>query len=91
MPRGAYARKKYEDEYVFAPKGFVIHPDDLFGVESHPDRGRLHGCCGLAGTSGINRVCAHCGNEVATFQADCYTDNQVILDFTGTVVSYAED
>lgn len=92
MPPGTYARNRHPDEWVPEPTGFVLHPDDILGVEPHPDVSRLYGCCGLAGTDGrLNLVCAGCGNELATLQADCYTQNQVTLDFVRTIRSYCRE
>jgi hypothetical protein len=42
---------------------------DLVNVGYHPDYGRRHGCCGLDGMDGMNRVCSE-GHEVATESSD---------------------
>ncbi|MGA5469989.1 hypothetical protein ACPCUK_14465 [Streptomyces arboris] len=57
----------------------ILHPDDLPGTTLHPDRGRLSGCCGIAGQDGPNLVCAGCRVDVATKESDCWTDNLVAL------------
>ncbi|MFE2411403.1 hypothetical protein ACFXDE_23950 [Kitasatospora sp. NPDC059408] len=58
---------------------FVVHPDDVPGTRRHPDSGRRNGCCGPDGLDGPNLVCAGCGAEVATKEADCWTPNLVAL------------
>ncbi len=58
---------------------WIVHPDDVPGAALHPDARRLNGCCGLSGQDGPNLVCANCGEEVATKESDCWTDNLVAL------------
>ncbi|MEV7025329.1 hypothetical protein AB0O00_24770, partial [Kitasatospora sp. NPDC093558] len=58
---------------------FVLHPDDVQGTRRHPDSARRNGCCGPDGQDGPNLVCAGCGAEVATKEADCWTQNLVAL------------
>ncbi|WP_433463533.1 hypothetical protein [Spirillospora sp. CA-128828] len=72
MPQGTFA---------IAPEigGFVLCPDDLTGVDLHPDSRRRNGCCGLDGLDGPNLICAGCGAEVATKQSDCWSQQQVTL------------
>lgn len=91
MPRGTYARNGNPNEFVNEPRGFVLHPDDVTGVRLHPDERRYAGCCGIIALGGPNLVCDACGNEVATMQADCYTQNQVILELRTTIRSFNDD
>jgi len=52
---------------------FVLNPEDIYpkvvSYTSHKER--LDGCCGIAGLSGLNRIC-QCGAEVGTESSDCY-------------------
>ncbi|MFF9607408.1 hypothetical protein ACF1GY_34865 [Streptomyces sp. NPDC014684] len=72
MPRGSYAVSPHTGV-------FVLNPDDISKVARHPDRGRLNGCCGLAGLDGPNLVCDACGTEVATQQSDCWSQQLIAL------------
>jgi hypothetical protein len=58
--------------YAVEPGAVVLHPGDVAGVQRHPDRARLNGCCDLDGLDGPNLVCARCGDEVATQRTDCW-------------------
>ncbi len=58
----------------------LVHSRDLRGVAPHPDPLRRSGCCRPSGTQGPNLVCAVCGLEVATEQADCWTVPSVHLE-----------
>lgn len=91
MPRGTYAIHNRPHEWMPEPLGYVVHPDDVLGVGPHPDKARRMGCCGLAGFDGMNLVCINCGTPVATQQWDCFTQNQVVLDFAATRRNFAED
>ncbi|MDX2592833.1 hypothetical protein PV343_11270 [Streptomyces sp. WI03-4A] len=72
MARGRYSPN-------FDGSLLIFHPDDVPNMVSHPDRHRLSGCCGPAGQDGPNLVCTGCGAEVATKEADCWTDNLVAV------------
>ncbi|MFE5873605.1 hypothetical protein ACFQ6V_33845, partial [Streptomyces roseifaciens] len=92
MPRGTYAPNFRLEEFDSDPPGFVVHPDDVLGTDWHPDTMRLTGCCqGPAGGDGLNLVCSGCGAEVATRQADCYTQDQVVFDPAAVCVSFTDD
>ncbi|MEU3748761.1 MULTISPECIES: hypothetical protein [Streptomyces] len=92
MPRGTYARNFQVCDFGIDVPGFTVHPDDVIGTERHPDIMRSTGCCqGPSGTDGPNLVCMGCASEVGTRQADCYTDNQVILEPRAVCLSFADD
>jgi hypothetical protein len=91
MTPGTYALLIHPNEQVTEPRGCVVHPDDVLGVEQTPNRSRWSGCCGQDGRTGMNVVCAGCGAEVATQQSDCFTQNQVVLDFDATMVDHSGD
>ncbi|WP_436788590.1 hypothetical protein [Yinghuangia sp. YIM S10712] len=67
--------------YKFSVDGalLILHPDDVPGTASHPDSRRMNGCCGPHGQHGPNLVCSGCGAEIATKEADCWTDNLVAM------------
>lgn len=92
MPRGTYAPSFRLREFDIDLPGFIIHPDDSVGADRHPDVMRSIGCCqGPAGGDGLNLVCSGCGAEVATRQADCYTQDQVVLESAAVCLSFADD
>lgn len=92
MPRGTYAPNFRLGEFAIDLPGFIVHPDDVAGTDRHPDAMRWIGCCqGPAGGAGPNLVCSRCGAEVATRQADCYTQDQVVFEPSAVCVSFAED
>ncbi len=92
MPRGTYALNLRLCEFSNDVLGFIVHPDDVIGTEQHPEVMRSIGCCqGPAGADGLNLVCRDCGAEVATRQADCYTQNQVTLDPSAVCLSFSDD
>ncbi|MFD9596391.1 hypothetical protein ACFWA9_27105 [Kitasatospora sp. NPDC059973] len=92
MPRGTYAPNFRLREFTIDIPGFVVHPDDVVGTELHSGWDRLSACCqGPSGTNGPNVVCGNCGAEVATKQADCFTQDQVVLEPTAVCLSYADD
>jgi hypothetical protein len=72
IPRAACTPAAERDE-------ILLNPDDIVGIEPHPDLGRRNGCCGLDGLDGPNLICAGCGAEVATKQVDCWTQPLVTL------------
>ncbi|MFB7215642.1 hypothetical protein [Streptomyces sp. NPDC056255] len=92
VPCGTYAPNFRLAEFSNDVPGFIVHPTDLIGTERHPDLMRSIGCCqGPAGGDGLNLVCRDCGAEVATRQADCYTQNQVTLEPTAVCLSFSDD
>jgi hypothetical protein len=92
MPRGTYAPNFQLSEFILDLPGFIVHPDDVTGVEQHPDIMRSTGCCqGPSGTDGLNLVCMGCGTEVATRQADCYTQDQVALEPAAVCLSFVDE
>jgi hypothetical protein len=63
----------------FSPQ-FWINPLDLTdAVRLTRNRRRLSGCCGIAGTDGLNQLC-RCGAEVGTLRNDCWTGHVFIPD-----------
>ncbi|WP_371525140.1 hypothetical protein OG302_02575 [Streptomyces sp. NBC_01283] len=92
MPRGTYAPNFRLEEFAIDLPGFVVHPDDVIGTDQHPDIMRWIGCCqGPAGGDGPNLVCSGCGAEVATRQADCYTQDQVVMEPAAVCLSFVDD
>ncbi|MER5549282.1 hypothetical protein ABT072_44480 [Streptomyces sp. NPDC002589] len=92
MPRGTYAPNLRLGELDIDIPGLVVHPDDVVGTDWHPDDMRRIGCCqGPAGHYGPNLVCSGCGAEVATRQADCYTQDQVVFEPAAVCVSFTDD
>lgn len=91
MPRGAYSANHHPEEFSGDPPGLVIHPDDAVGMLLHPDASRLGGCCGISDMGGPNLVCAGCGVDLATHQADCYGLNQITLVADAVILSYVDD
>lgn len=92
MLRGTYAPNFRLSEFSNDIPGLIVHPTDLLGAERHPDIMRSIGCCqGPAGGNGLNLVCSNCGAEVATRQADCYTQDQVTFEPTAVCLSYSDD
>ncbi|WP_436791720.1 hypothetical protein [Yinghuangia sp. YIM S10712] len=92
LPRGSYAPSFRLTESDIDVPGFIVHPDDVQGTDQHPDPTRSSGCCqGPAGGDGLNLVCSGCGAEVATVQADCYTQNQVVLEPAAVCLSFEND
>ncbi|MFC5818146.1 hypothetical protein [Nonomuraea harbinensis] len=91
MPRGTYAANHRPEEFSGEPPGLVIHPDDAVGMLLHPDRSRVGGCCGISEIDGPNLVCAGCGTDLATHQADCYGQNQITLVADAVILSHVDD
>ncbi|MGW1761531.1 hypothetical protein [Streptomyces mirabilis] len=92
VPRGTYAPNFRLSEFSNDIPGFIVHPTDVIGTEQHPDLMRSIGCCqGPAGGDGLNLVCRDCGAEVATRQADCYTQNQVTFEPAAVCLSFSDD
>lgn len=92
MPRGTYAPNFRLDEFDTDLAGLIVHPDDVVGTDWHPDDMRWMDCCqGPAGGNGLILVCSGCRTEVATRQADCYTQDQVVFEPAAVCVSYADD
>jgi hypothetical protein len=92
MPRGAYAPNFRLREFDIDIPGFIVHPEDVIGTDQHPGLMRSIGCCqGPAGGDNLNLVCSGCGAEVATRQADCYTQDQVVLEPAAVCLSFADD
>ncbi|MCX4460090.1 hypothetical protein OOK58_57575 [Streptomyces sp. NBC_01728] len=93
MPCGTYAPNLRLSEFSNDVPGFTVHPDDMIGTERHPDLMRSIGCCQgpTAGGGGLNLPCQDCGAEVATWQADCYTQNQVILGPAAVCLCFFDD
>ena len=58
--------------------GYILNRDDIHDAEPHPDPQRRTGCCGPTGAEGPNLVCAHCGTELATEEADCWKPHFVV-------------
>ena len=56
----------------------VIHPDDGPTLTPLPQGENSSGCCGPCAIEGLNRAC-HCGAQVATLIADCYTAYELHL------------
>ena len=61
-----------------APLDFIpqywMNPGDVAAFAKHSKkRGRLGGCCGIAGMSGPNMICSGCKTEIGTKQSDCFT------------------
>ena len=91
MPRGTYAANLHPCEYTCEPEGHVLHPEDVIGMAPNPDQSTRHGCCGPSGIDGLNLICIGCGMPVAAEQADCWGQNQVVMDFAATRRSFSED
>ncbi|MFI6729870.1 hypothetical protein NRF20_43035 [Streptomyces sp. R-74717] len=92
MPCGTYAPNLRLSEFSIDVPGFIVHPDDVIGTEQHPDLVRSIGYCqGPAGGDGLNLVCRDCGAEVATRQADRYTQNRVTLEPAAVYLSFSDD
>ena len=71
VPGGKFMSDERGDLVPAGPRGtYVLHPDDVLGIDPHPDHRRLTGCCGPTGDYGVNHVC-RCGAEVAIVAADC--------------------
>lgn len=50
-----------------------FNPEDLLDpYRWTSDVSRLSGCCDVSGIDGLTNIC-HCGNEIGTTQADCWT------------------
>lgn len=52
------------------PNTVVVHPADVPGLHPFSGGSNTIGCCGPAGTDGLNRACS-CGAGIATLAADC--------------------
>ena len=91
MDRGTYALLIRPNEFVAEPRGCAVHPDDVPGARQHPDQRTWSGCCGSDGLSGMNLACARCGAAVGTQQSACFTQNQIVLDFTATIADFSDE
>lgn len=91
MDRGTYALLIHPNEFVTEPRGCAVHPDDVPGARQHPDQRTWTGCCGADGGSGMNLACVGCGAAVGTQQSDCFTQNQIVLDFAATVLDFSAE
>ncbi|WP_406283625.1 hypothetical protein [Embleya sp. NBC_00896] len=81
-------------EYPLPPLGFKIHPDEASALVTHTHRDDWAcclGCCGPSGHNGPNLACPACGTEVATLEADCYTQNEVTLSPAAVALSFLDD
>ena len=76
LPQGWFHR---EDEEPLAGT-WVLHLADARGTAHTRVPGRLQGCCGVDGLSGLNTVCAACGAEVGTECSDCWMPHRLHLD-----------
>ncbi|MFG3054662.1 hypothetical protein ACGFZP_27410 [Kitasatospora sp. NPDC048239] len=91
MPRGTYAPNPRPSESAHDLPGFLVHPDDALDLPQHPDPLRSTGCCqGPSGTDGPNLLCPGCAHEVATRQADCYTQDQIAFTPAAVCLSFTD-
>ena len=65
--------------YTSSENKIIINKADLINTSNHPDDSRLCGCCGLAGTDGLNKICKN-GHEIATEISDCWLPHSVIFE-----------
>ncbi len=65
-------------------KQFIVAVDD-YHLVNHPDRKRFQGCCGSAGSYGLNKLCAN-GHEVATEISDCWVPHYIEFDLDKVIV-----
>ena len=75
-----------DGEYFTASENCVIvNTADVFNLENHLDESKLHGCCGMAGTDGPNKICIN-GHEVATEKSDCWMAHAIIFETDKTIL-----
>jgi hypothetical protein len=71
--------------YLGTDSCVIVNVSDIINLEMHSASERTNGCCGLDGTSGINKVCLN-GHEVATEKSDCWMAWLVIFDSKATIL-----
>ncbi len=74
----------------FTPQFWINPADVAAGVQATNKRDRIGGCCGLAGSNGLNQTC-RCGTEIGTLRTDCWTDHVFVPEPTATEWQEIED